>query len=195
MIYSTFYIPCCSILFYSIYNSIFALIHFTLLCIISLLCFMLCFPHSAFLQPSCLLCSGSLHLFALYTPYFTILCYIFTPLYFRLLCIASFLYITSLRFTSFCTIALCFPYFSWSSFRSDFNFTSSWDVGASFYSLHNLLRWASRHSTSPYSALLRLAWTRGFGEIRAGLTVLCNLLAVQERNGARAALLILRNAF
>jgi len=46
------------------------------------------------------------------------------------------------------------------------------------YSLLNLLRWASRHSTSPYSALLRLAWTRGFGEIRAGLTTLCNLLVV-----------------
>lgn len=87
---------------------------------------MLCFPHSASPQPSSLLCScsGYLYLSALYTLYFTLLCSIFTPLYSRLLCIASFLYITLLRFASFCTIALYFPYFSWSSFRSDFNFAS-----------------------------------------------------------------------
>lgn len=65
--------------------------------------------------------------FSLLYALFYLLCSIFTPLIFRLLCIASFLYITPFRFTSF-RIALCFPYFSWSSFRSGFNFTSSWNV-------------------------------------------------------------------
>lgn len=120
--YSIFSIPFYLVLFLNWYSLLcFSLFH------CALLCFLLYFFHSASLQPSILFCScwGSLDLFALYTLYFTLLCSIFTPLYSRLLCIALFLYITSLRFTSFRTIALCFPYFSWSSFRSDFNFTSS----------------------------------------------------------------------
>lgn len=80
---------------FTLLHSCFALFH------CALLCFMLCFPHSLQLSRLLCSCSVSLHLFALYMVYFTLLCSIFIPLYSRLLCIASFLYITSLRFTSF----------------------------------------------------------------------------------------------
>lgn len=70
----------------------FALHYFT-----ALLCFMLCFPHSAFLQPSCLLCSGSLHLFALYTlfilSYFTLF-----SLHYISVCFALLRFFTLFRF-------------------------------------------------------------------------------------------------
>lgn len=122
------------------------LLYFTLFCLVlflrcyillyfalfhsALLCFMLCFSHSLLFSPPVYF-AHTLNLstlFVLYTLYFTLLYSIFTSLYPRLLCIASFLYITSLRFISFRTIALCFPYFSWSSFRSGFNLISSRDV-------------------------------------------------------------------
>lgn len=171
---------------FALLHSCFALFH------CALLCFMLCFPHSLQLSRLLCSCSVSLHLFALYMVYFTTtLLYFHSTIFpFALHCFVSLHYLASIYF-----ISPCFPYFSWSSFRSGFNLISSWGHRASFHSLLNLLRWASRHSTPPYSALLRLAWTPGFGEIRAGLTALCNLLAVQERNEAQAALLILRNAF
>lgn len=97
-------------LFYSTLPLSFSLFRFYfcpvtfLLCIISLRFTLLYALLSSF--PSALSrllcsCSVSLHLFALYMVYFTLLCSIFIPLYSRLLCIASFLYITSLRFTSF----------------------------------------------------------------------------------------------
>jgi len=82
----------------------FALLHSTLLCIISLRFTLL----YALLSSTPLFFKSSVYfahalLFALYTLYFTLLCSIFAPLYSRLLCIASFLYITS--FTSFRIIA------------------------------------------------------------------------------------------
>lgn len=177
---------------FSPFRFYFCLVTF-LLCIISLrftLCFafLILFSSLVYFVRALYLSTSSLSI-CFILPYFALLSFHYIPV-----CFALLRFFTLPRFDLF-HFALCFPYFSWSSFRSGFNLISSWGHRASFYSLLNLLRWASRHSTPPYSALLRLAWTPGFGEIRAGLTALCNLLAVQERNGAQAALLILRNAF
>jgi len=57
-------------------------------------------------------------------PYFALFSLHCIPVYFALLC-----FFTLPRFGLLCfVLSLCFPYFSWSSFRSDFNFTSSWGV-------------------------------------------------------------------
>lgn len=125
----------CSVLLYftrfHLQSSIFTLIHFTFLCIFSLrftLCFAFLIPF--LFNPPSLLCSypGSLHVFAFIRfilPYFALF-----SLHLYSVCFALLRFFTlsrALRFTSF-RIALCFPYFSWSSFRSGFNFTSSWNV-------------------------------------------------------------------
>lgn len=179
---------------FSLFRFYFCLVTF-LLCIISLrftLLYALLSSFSSALSFTLFVLCISPPLRSLYGLFYPTLLYFHSTIFpFALHCFVSLHYLASIYL-----ISPCFPYFSWSSFRSGFNLISSWGHRASFHSLLNLLRWASRHSTPPpYSALLRLAWTPGFGEIRAGLTALCNLLAVQERNEAQAALLILRNAF
>lgn len=163
-------------LFYSILLSFtfglifcFALHYFTTLyftsCfpfLIQLLCSALYFVHAQDLSTFRSLYAFILRYFALFLPHYIPVCF------------ALLRFFTLPRF-DLLHFVLCFPYFSW------FSVLTSPLLKMSFYSLFNLLRWVSRHSTSPYSALLRFAWTRGFREIRAGLTALCNLLAMQER--------------
>lgn len=156
---------------------ILALHYFTALYFALCFAFLILFSSLVYFVRALYLSTPSLSLWFI-LPYFALFSFHYIPVCFALL---RFFTLPSLRFTSF---RLAFLIFLGPVSSSGFNLISSRGHRASFHSLLNLLRWASRHSTPPYSALLRLAWTPGFGEIRAGLTALCNLLAVQERNEA-----------
>lgn len=102
MLHATLFYSTLSLSF-SLFRFYFCLVTF-LLCIISLrftLLYALLSSFSSALSFTLFVLCISPPLFALYTVYFTLLCSIFIPLHSRLLCIASFLYTTSLRFTSF----------------------------------------------------------------------------------------------
>jgi len=143
--------PCCSILicctwFYFLRCYIplcFALFH----CI--LLCFMLCF--SSNLQFTLLTLSFSLSIRFILL-YFALFSLHYIPVCFALL---GFFTLPHLLRSYYRT--LCFSYFFWSSFRSDFNLTSSWNVARPFIFLTQL---ASLNLAPFYFPLFRFAPSR-----------------------------------
>lgn len=149
-------------LFYSTLPLSFSLLRFYfclvtfLLCIISLrftLLYALLSSFSSALSFTLFALCISPPLRSLYGLFYPTLLYFHSTIFpFALHCFVSLHYLASIYF-----ISPCFPYFSWSSFRSGFNLISSWGHRASFHSLLNLLRWASRPF---YSPLFRFAPSR-----------------------------------
>lgn len=112
-----------SILFLNWYSLLcFALFHCALLCF--MLYFSFCFSSAFHFTLFVLRISRPFR--SLYALFYPTLYFHSTVFPFTLHCFVSLHYLAS--FTLFRTIALCFPYFSWSSFCSDFNFTFSWSV-------------------------------------------------------------------
>lgn len=136
--------PCYSILLYSLtlFFSlsilflpcyILALHYFTALYFALCFAFLILFSSLVYFVRALYLSTSLRSLYGLFYP--TLLYFHSTIFPFALHCFVSLHYLASIYF-----ISPCFPYFSWSSFRSGFNLISSWGHRASFHSLLNLLR-------------------------------------------------------